>query len=201
MQATWASKRAGYLLVQQHQAEEAIPLFQAAVRSDVKDAGTWEAMGAAYLSLDRFTAALKSFSRALELKPDLLYARIEASVPQVVAYKCPRARLCPPLRSLAQCGTIRLALGMHAESLQDFEAALKLDPTHPAALLGAAEALAMSAAGHARLGGQGTSTPCSGSVSKDWLHRPTYLSCSLPPPAALLQRQPQLNWRERQSMR
>ena len=62
----------------------------------------------------------QAYGRALELAPGRLYC-------------------------LIQCGTIRAALGAHREGVADFEGALAIDPSHPAALLGAAEALAAQA--------------------------------------------------------
>ena len=64
--------------------------------------------------------ACQAYARALELAPGRLYC-------------------------LIQCGTIRAALGAYREGLADFEGALAVDPGHPAALLGAAEALVAQA--------------------------------------------------------
>lgn len=57
----------------------------------------------------------------------------------------------PPL----QCGAIHMALGSSADAIEQYEAALSTAPAHPAALLGAAEALAASAAVHSRQGAPG----------------------------------------------
>jgi hypothetical protein len=51
-----------------------------------------------------------------------------------------------------------MALGSFAEGTAQFEAALEIAPTHPAALLGAAESLAASAGVHAREGALGASS-------------------------------------------
>lgn len=60
---------------------------------------------------------------------------------------------CCPL--LPQSGAIHMALGSFAEGTAQYEAALKIAPSHPAALLGAAESLAAAAGMHARQGALG----------------------------------------------
>jgi cytochrome c-type biogenesis protein CcmH/NrfG len=62
---------------------------------------------------------LQAFTRTLELDGGRVYSHI-------------------------QRGRIQLGLGEEGEALRSFEAALGLAPSHPAALLGAAEALAAS---------------------------------------------------------
>jgi superkiller protein 3 len=111
---------AGLLLLKQKQPAEAILALQAALRAKPSDATSWEALGAAYQSLGRLTAALKAYNRAIELNPNRIY-------------------------SLIQKGNLLLTLGDPSKALLCHETALKLDSTHPAALLGAAEALTSSA--------------------------------------------------------
>jgi len=108
------------LLLEQKQPAEAIPALQAALRAKPSDATTWEALGAAYQPLGRLTAALKAYTRSIELDPNRIY-------------------------SLIQKGNLLLSLGDPSKALFCHESALKLDSTHPAALLGAAEALTSSA--------------------------------------------------------
>lgn len=54
-----------------------------------------------------------------------------------------------------QSGAIHMALGSFAEGTAQYEAALQIAPSHPAALLGAAESLAAAAGMHARQGALG----------------------------------------------
>ncbi len=125
--AVWAWKRLGILLLDQKEPAEAIPALQSALRAKPSDATTWEALGAAYQPLGRLTAALKAYTRAIELDPHRIY-------------------------SLIQQGNLLLTLGDPDKALGSHEAALKLDSTHPAALLGAAEALTSSAGGYIQSG-------------------------------------------------
>ncbi|GAB4822771.1 hypothetical protein N2152v2_009817 [Parachlorella kessleri] len=129
--ATWGWKRLGFQHIQGNRYEEGIRVFQTALRGSVRDADAWEGLASCYQSLGRWTAALKAYSRALELDAGRLYSRV-------------------------QCGSIRLTLGDYAEALKDFERALVLDGSHPAALLGAAETLASSARTSTRLGALGS---------------------------------------------
>lgn len=50
-----------------------------------------------------------------------------------------------------------MALGSFAEGTAQYETALEIAPSHPAALLGAAESLAAAAGMHARQGALGAS--------------------------------------------
>ena len=102
-------------------------------------AASWEGLASCYQCLGRFTAALKAYSRALELHPGLPYARI-------------------------QSGVIHMALASYPEGVAQFEAALGVAPDHPAALLGAAECLAASAGLHSRLGALGACAVHAGCV-------------------------------------
>ena len=70
-----------------------------------------------------------------------------------ITYPAPPSPCLPINKS--QCGTIHMALGSFAESIAQFEAALEIAPTQPAALLGAAESLAASAGMHSRQGALG----------------------------------------------
>jgi len=117
----------GILLIQQHQYIDAVAALQLALRIDPGDASTWEALAAAYQPQGRLTAALKAYKRAMELDPTRVYA-------------------------LIQSGSLHLALGEPSKALECHEKALAADAEHPAALLGAAEALATTAAGNIRLG-------------------------------------------------
>lgn len=125
--AIWAWKRLGMLLIEEKQPAEAIAALQAGLRAAPGDASAWEALGAAYQPLGRLTAALKAYSRAIELDPSRIY-------------------------SLIQSGNLYLTLGNPLKALQSHEGALALDPDHPAALLGGAEALAAIAGAYIHTG-------------------------------------------------
>ena len=57
--ALWAWQGVGRLLLDQDRPEPALVPLQSALRLDPRAAATWEALGAAYHSLGRLTAALK----------------------------------------------------------------------------------------------------------------------------------------------
>lgn len=115
------------LLIAKPEYAEAVTALQSALRSDPSDASAWEALGASYQPQGRLTAALKAYGRALELEPSRVY-------------------------SLIQSGNLHLALGTPSKALECHEKALDIDPAHPAALLGAAEALSISAGGNIHVG-------------------------------------------------
>ena len=58
-EASWAQQQLGFLALERGQAEEAVAALQAALRRNPAHAPAWEALGAAYHELGRFTASLK----------------------------------------------------------------------------------------------------------------------------------------------
>ena len=58
-EAAWAQQQLGSLALEQGRAEEAVTALQLGLRRDPGNAPSWEALGAAYHMLGRFTAALK----------------------------------------------------------------------------------------------------------------------------------------------
>lgn len=87
---------------------------------------------------------LQAYLRASQLQPGRLYA-------------------------LLQAGTIQLSLGAVTDAVATFQAALRVDGRHPAALLGVAQTLLASARAAASIGAVGKSLyPVS--------HSPTYIT-------------------------
>lgn len=58
-EAAWAQQQLGFLALGQGRAEEAVTALQGALRRNPGNAPAWEALGAAYHTLGRLTAALK----------------------------------------------------------------------------------------------------------------------------------------------
>ena len=101
--------------------EEAAGYFQKALSWDPLRADIWEALGAAYYSLGRYTAALRAFSRAVQLDPSALR-----------------------LYSWTQSGAIHVIMGSQAKALEAYSAALLMQRDYPPALLGFANAALQS---------------------------------------------------------
>lgn len=76
--AFWAFCRLGYLQVYQKKWTEAVQSLQHALRGYPTCADLWEALGLAYQRLGRFTAAIKSYGRALELDHTRVFALVES---------------------------------------------------------------------------------------------------------------------------
>ncbi|RDY08827.1 Tetratricopeptide repeat protein SKI3, partial [Mucuna pruriens] len=76
--AFWAFRRLGFLQVHQKKWCEAVQSLQHALRGYPTCADLWEALGLAYQRLGRFTAAVKSYGRAIELDDMMIFALIES---------------------------------------------------------------------------------------------------------------------------
>lgn len=61
--------------------------MQAAIRADPKDSNCWESLGEAYLSRGSYTTALKSFRKASELNPGLVYSIYRAATVEQILGK------------------------------------------------------------------------------------------------------------------
>ncbi|NWI14464.1 TTC37 protein, partial [Crypturellus soui] len=72
--AKWAWLYRGLYYLRTGQPSQAVVDLQAAVRADPKDANCWESLGEAYLSRGSYMTALKSFAKASELNPELVYS-------------------------------------------------------------------------------------------------------------------------------
>ncbi|NXH23551.1 TTC37 protein, partial [Bucco capensis] len=72
--AKWAWLHRGLYYLRSDQPTKAVADLQAAVRADPKDFSCWEALGEAYQSRGSYLTALKSFRKASELNPELMYS-------------------------------------------------------------------------------------------------------------------------------
>ncbi|KAG4199923.1 hypothetical protein ERO13_A05G177300v2 [Gossypium hirsutum] len=114
--AFWAFRRLGCLQVHQKKWSEAVQSLQQAIRGYPTSPDLWEALGLAYHRLGMFTAAIKSYSRAIELEDSRVFALIE-------------------------CGNIFLMLGSFRKGIEQFQQALKISPQNMSALYGLASGL------------------------------------------------------------
>ncbi|KAL4333634.1 hypothetical protein GQ457_07G027760 [Hibiscus cannabinus] len=114
--AFWAFRRLGFLQVHQKQWSEAVPSLQHAIRGYPTSPDLWEALGRAYHRLGMFTAAIKSYLRAIELEDTRVFALIE-------------------------CGNIFLMLGSFRKGIEKFQQALKISPQNTSALYGLASGM------------------------------------------------------------
>lgn len=112
----WANRRKGLLLASKGKNSDAIPFLHALIRQNPKDATVWEAVGACYERLQRFSAAQKSFRKALELDP------------------------CRPF-SLVELGKLLLRDQRSLEALECYQKSLSITPECPVSLMGAAKCL------------------------------------------------------------
>ncbi|KAF5838215.1 hypothetical protein DUNSADRAFT_3264 [Dunaliella salina] len=126
----WALKHLASLKLATGDHEGAEVAHKRAMRTERYDPQLWEGLGASYQGLGKTTAALKSYTRALELCPSRLY-------------------------SLVQSGVLHYQLAEFGESAAAFARALVLAPDYPPALLGAAETALASAHRHASMGATG----------------------------------------------
>lgn len=116
----WANRRKGLILASQGECSDAISFLHASIRQNPKDAVVWEAVAACYKRLQRFSAAQKSFQKALELDPSRPF-------------------------SLVQHGNILLRNELPLEALECFQKSLLTNPECTLSLFGAAKSLKASA--------------------------------------------------------
>ncbi|KAF3446960.1 hypothetical protein FNV43_RR12140 [Rhamnella rubrinervis] len=114
--AFWAFRRLGYLQVHQNKWSEAVQSLQHAIRGYPTCADLWEALGLAYHRLGRFTAAIKSYGRAIELEATRVFALVES-------------------------GHIFLMLGSFRKGVEQFQQALQISPQCVSAHYGLASGL------------------------------------------------------------
>ncbi|KAI3457257.1 hypothetical protein Pfo_013920 [Paulownia fortunei] len=114
--AFWAFRRMGYLQAHQKKWSEAIQSLQHAIRGFPMCADLWETLGLAYQRMGMFTAALKSYGRAVELDDSRVFALIES-------------------------GNISLMLGSFRKGIEQFQQTLKISPHNVSAHYGLASAL------------------------------------------------------------
>ncbi|KAK9269809.1 hypothetical protein L1049_025382 [Liquidambar formosana] len=114
--AFWAFRRLGYLQVRQNKWSEAVQSLQHAIRGYPNCADLWEALGLAYQRLGMFTAAIKSYGRAIELEDSRVFALVES-------------------------GNILLMLGSFRKGVEQFRLALDISPQSVSAHYGLASGL------------------------------------------------------------
>ncbi|KAJ9186264.1 hypothetical protein P3X46_001862 [Hevea brasiliensis] len=114
--AFWAFRRLGYLHVHHCRWSEAVRNLQHAIRGYPTCADLWEALGLAYQRLGMFTAATKSYGRAIELDDTRVFALVES-------------------------GNIFLMLGSFRKGVEQFLQALKFSPQNVSAKYGLASGL------------------------------------------------------------
>lgn len=114
--AFWAFQRLGYLQVHLNNWSEAVPCLQHSIRGYPTSADLWEALGLAYQRLGMFTAAIKSYGRAIELESSRIFAMIES-------------------------GNINLMLGSFRKGIEQFQLALQISPHNTSAQYGLASGL------------------------------------------------------------
>ncbi|XP_070056418.1 tetratricopeptide repeat protein SKI3 isoform X1 [Nicotiana tomentosiformis] len=114
--AFWALCRLGYLLVNQKKWSEAVQSLQQAIRGYPTCADLWEALGLSYQQMGMFTAAVKSYARAIELEESRVFALVES-------------------------GNVHLMLGSFRKGIEQFRQALLISPLNLSAHHGLASAL------------------------------------------------------------
>ncbi|XP_041278143.1 tetratricopeptide repeat protein 37 isoform X4 [Onychostruthus taczanowskii] len=77
--AKWAWLHRGLYYLRTGQPSQAVADLQAALRADPKDSNCWESLGEAYFNRGSYSTALKSFRKASELNPGLVYSIYRAA--------------------------------------------------------------------------------------------------------------------------
>ncbi|KFV54127.1 Tetratricopeptide repeat protein 37, partial [Tyto alba] len=85
--AKWAWLHRGLYYLRTGQPSQAVADLQAALRADPKDANCWESLGEAYLNRGSYSTALKSFRKASELNPELVYSIYKAAAVEQILGK------------------------------------------------------------------------------------------------------------------
>lgn len=114
--AFWAFRRLGYIHLHHNRCSEAVHTLQHAIRGFPTSPDLWEALGLAYQKLGMYTAATKSYGRAIELEDRRVFA-------------------------LIQSGNIFLTLGNFQKGVEQFQRALEISPQNVSANYGLASGL------------------------------------------------------------
>ncbi|KFV14108.1 Tetratricopeptide repeat protein 37, partial [Pterocles gutturalis] len=85
--AKWAWLHRGLYYLRTGQPSQAVADLQAALRADPKDCNCWESLGEAYLGRGSYATALKSFRKASELNPELVYSIYKAAAVEQILGK------------------------------------------------------------------------------------------------------------------
>ncbi|RMC17980.1 hypothetical protein DUI87_04854 [Hirundo rustica rustica] len=113
--AKWAWLHRGLYYLRTGQPSQAVADLQAALRADPKDSNCWESLGEAYLNRGSYSTALKSFRKASELNPGLVYSIYKAAALEQILGKYENAiatyqqilkkteNYVPALKGLGEC--------------------------------------------------------------------------------------------------
>ncbi|PPR82873.1 hypothetical protein GOBAR_AA37846 [Gossypium barbadense] len=144
--AFWAFRRLGCLQVHQKKWSEAVQSLQQAIRGYPTSPDLWEALGLAYHRLGMFTAAIKSYSRAIELEDSRVFALIECG--NIFLMLGSFRKNLPSLFKQHPCDSLELKLismGSYEvvvmKGIEQFQQALKISPQNMSALYGLASGL------------------------------------------------------------
>uniref|UniRef100_A0A2P2JKZ1 Uncharacterized protein MANES_18G000300 n=1 Tax=Rhizophora mucronata TaxID=61149 RepID=A0A2P2JKZ1_RHIMU len=114
--AFWAFRRLGFLHLCNNSCSEAVHCLQQAIRGYPTSVDLWEALALAYQRLGMFTAATKSYGRAIELEDTRIF-------------------------SLVESGNVFLMLGSFRKGVEQFQRALEISPHNVSAMYGLASGL------------------------------------------------------------
>ncbi|KFP86291.1 Tetratricopeptide repeat protein 37, partial [Acanthisitta chloris] len=113
--AKWAWLHRGLYYLRTGRPLQAVSDLQAALRADPKDSNCWESLGEAYLNRGSYATALKSFRKASELNPGLVYSIYKAAAVEQILGKYENAiatyqqilkkteNYVPALKGLGEC--------------------------------------------------------------------------------------------------
>ncbi|XP_037981726.1 tetratricopeptide repeat protein 37 isoform X5 [Motacilla alba alba] len=113
--AKWAWLHRGLYYLRTGQPSQAVTDLQAALRADPKDSNCWESLGEAYFNRGSYSTALKSFRKASELNPGLVYSIYRAAALEQILGKYENAiatyqqilkkteNYVPALKGLGEC--------------------------------------------------------------------------------------------------
>ncbi|KAK3098545.1 hypothetical protein FSP39_020503 [Pinctada imbricata] len=110
----WAWLRYGLHQMKHDSLSSAVSSLQSAVRADPNDSHVWECLAEAYLHRGSFTAALKAFTKVIELNPESLY-------------------------SLYKIASIKQKLGTFKEAIEEYKVILEKSVNFVPALKGIGE--------------------------------------------------------------
>ncbi|XP_053858484.1 SKI3 subunit of superkiller complex protein isoform X3 [Vidua macroura] len=127
--AKWAWLHRGLYYLRTGQPSQAVSDLQAALRADPKDSNCWESLGEAYFNRGSYSTALKSFRKATELNPGLVYSIYRAAALEHILGKYKNAiatyqqilkkteNYVPALKGLGECYLMlaRSALGNYLD--------------------------------------------------------------------------------------
>lgn len=77
--AGWAWSKLGFYQQSQNLLDQSILSFQHALRVSPQDALCWEGLGESYKREGKYLAALKAFSRAIEINPTLVFSLVQSA--------------------------------------------------------------------------------------------------------------------------